>query len=187
MINFFTKTVPSAQLYAGGVRPEDQLYAISKDRYWTVLNTSILRSLKNCSDDLIVPRVNAIKHAIQTYGPIDKQKLPDFRQNTGQAKGHVFHGHAQDSLGKTYVLEWAIINWDKRQVALIGFGSHENYAFRQTPLSPAEIKAILSSPETDAILRRVVTKTEAAKKKVERIEKNYRHQTKNSPTSMAPR
>ena len=67
---------------------------MANDEYWTVLNSSLLSEIGK--DRCLVPRVNALKHAIQTYGP-KSDKLPDFRHNNGKSQGFVFHGHAQDS------------------------------------------------------------------------------------------
>jgi hypothetical protein len=135
--------------------------------YWTVLNTSILGLCSNDKD--LCHRVNALKHALQTYGP-QSEKLPDLRQNKGKPKGLVFHGHANNSNGKSYVLEWAIVDKSKKIIALTGFDTHENFNFRQDPLNDDEILKILSSSENMKIMKNVAQKIQEAKEKVARIE-----------------
>jgi len=164
-LKLFTKK-NSRIVDAGGPSPEDQLSAMVNDEYWTILNSSLLRGVGK--DKNLVPRVNALKHAIQTYGP-KSDKLPDFRHNKGKAQGSVFHGHAADSLGTTFVLEWAIVDEKRKILSLVGFGKHENYLFRQSPLNEADINRLLRSEESKKIIEKVEEKITEAKDKALRI------------------
>ena len=102
-------------------------------------------------------------------------KLPDFRHNTkGSAKGHIFHGHAKNSAGTIYVLEWTVLCAEKQIIALIGFGTHENYRYRQNPLNATEVEKILGCTESKQIIERVANKIDQAKAKVLRTNYNYR-------------
>lgn len=169
--NLFHKSSPSNIVNAKGPNAKDQLYSLVSGQYWTVLNTS---ALKICSNDKdLCHRVNALKHAIQTYGP-DSKELPDLRQNKGNAKGAVFHGHANNSNGVTYVLEWAIVDKNKKIIALTRFDTHENFIFRKEPLTQDEISKILSSSENVKIMNFIPKKIQEAKDKVLRIENNYK-------------
>ena len=154
---------------SGGPSPKEQLLAITESRYWIVLNSSLL---KNCgSDKSLLNRANALKHALQTYGPTSTS-LPDFRYNKGKANSYIFHGHAINSNGCTYILEWTVIDAEKRVIALIGFDTHENYSFRQKPLSEDERKKILLRDENKQIMARATKKIAEAK---ERTTRNYRN------------
>lgn len=171
-VTFFEKSKSSHIVKAGGPSKAEQLSSMVNDTYWTVLNASLLQEA--ATDDDLLYRVNALKAALQTYGPISL-KLPDFRHNTkGSAKGYVFHGHAKNSAGTAYVLEWAVLCAEKRIMTLVGFGTHENYRYRQNPLSATEVEKILGCTESKKIMERVVDKIVQAKKKVERTNYNYR-------------
>ncbi|PIZ04259.1 MAG: hypothetical protein COY58_05290 [Gammaproteobacteria bacterium CG_4_10_14_0_8_um_filter_38_16] len=163
--DFFKKKKSSKIVESGGPSKVDQLSAMSESRYWTVLNSSLLRDANG--DDHLISRVNALKAALQTYGPTSDQ-LPNFRHNTGKAKGHIFHGHANNSNGTTYVVEWAVLCYEKRIMALVGFGTHENYRFRQTGLSTTEAKGLLENLESKKIMDHVAIKIAEAKKKASR-------------------
>ena len=165
--NFFSKKSISAKVNAGGPAAQDQLSAMAQDSYWTVLNTKLLIGFK--TDRIFNDRINAFKHALQTYGPHPTSGLPDLIQNTGKALGFVFHGHVHNSNGTTYVLEWTVIDKDRRIIALLGFEPHENYKFQQAPLRIEEIKKILSNPHNIKILAHVEKKISEAKAKVERM------------------
>ena len=167
---FFKKSKISEKVKVGGPTPEDQILAIANNRYWTVLNTHLLGHCARGS--LLCDRVNAFKHALQTYGP-NHNKLPDLRQNEGKSKNHVFHGHMNDANGTTYILEWAIVDTEKRVMALTGFETHENYRFRQKPLSDTECKGILSAPKNIKIITDAARKIDETKAKVDRTEQNY--------------
>lgn len=170
--NFFKKTTISEKVKAGGPSAEDQLLAMANNKYWTVLGSS---SLSACGkDNNLINRANAFKSALQTYGPTSDQ-LPDFRHNEGKAKNSVFHGHVTGSSGTSYILEWAVIDSGRRIMALVGFDTHENYSFKQKPLTADEQKKILAQPESKKILENVAKKVQEAKDKVERVELNYRN------------
>lgn len=170
-LHFFKKSKQSTIVNAQGPSPKDQLLSMAEDNYWTVLNSSLLRGIGNDKD--LIPRVNALKNALQTYGPASNE-LPSFLNNKGRAMGSVFHGHV-DSRGTTYVLEWAIVDVKNRIMALVNFASHENYPFRQKPLDKKEINRILTSPESQKIIALVDKKITEAKEKVERVTFNYRN------------
>jgi hypothetical protein len=177
---FFKKSNVSRIVAAGGPAPEDQILAIANNKYWTVLNTQLLRHCARGS--LLCEKANAFKHALQTYGP-SHNKLPDLRQNEGKSKSHVFHGHMNDANGTTYVLEWAIVDLKNRVMALTGFETHENYKFRQVPLSEAERVKILTAPKNIKIFIDATRKIEETKAKVGRTEQNYRLMEPSNPAS----
>lgn len=168
---FFSKTNISRIVKANGPLPEDQLLAMANEEYWTILDSSLLKGAAH--DPNLVVRVNALKNALQTYGPVSKY-LPDFRHNKGKAMGSVFHGHAKDSIGNTYVLEWTVVNKEQRLLALVRFDSHENYPFRKTPLTKAELDIILACEDNQKIIVYAKQKIIEAKEKVDRILNNNR-------------
>ena len=93
---------------AGGPPSDEQLLALANNKYWMVLNSDLLEGSR-VRDRQLCNKVNALKHALQTYGP-NHPCLPDVRPNIGKAQGSVFHGHVSDSNGCTYVLEWSIVD-----------------------------------------------------------------------------
>lgn len=165
--NFFKKSI-SSKVRVGGPTPEDQLMSMVQNKYWTVLNTKLLVGFKH--DKLLTDRVNAFKHALQTYGPHPTTGLPDLIQNKGKAGGSVFHGHIYNSNGTMYVLEWTLLDKDRRIIALLGFDTHENYKFQQTPLRIEDCQKILSNPYNMKILAHVEKKIIEAKAKAERMD-----------------
>jgi len=104
---FFKKTIVSKKALAGGPASDEQLLAIANNKYWMVLNSDLLNDLRLRNGQLC-NKANALKHALQTYGPT--HNLFDARSNTGKAEGFIFHGHVNDANGCTYVLEWAIVD-----------------------------------------------------------------------------
>jgi len=171
-VTFFEKSKSSNIVKAGGPSKAEQLSSMINNAYWTVLNASLLQ--RAAADKDLLYRVNALKAALQTYGPTSS-KLPDFRHNTkGSAKGHIFHGHAKNSAGTIYVLEWTVLCAEKQIIALIGFGTHENYRYRQNPLNATEVEKILGCTESKQIIERVANKIDQAKAKVLRTNYNYR-------------
>lgn len=164
--SLFKKSTPSKKINAGGPSPEDQIVAMAKNEYWIVLNCYLLNSC--VKGTVLCDRANALKHALQTYGP-NSNNLPDLRQNEGKAKGHVFHGHVQDANGTTYVLEWAPIDIKNRIMALLHFDTHENYPFQQHPLKKAQCEKILSFPANLTTISYAKQKIEEAKAKVARV------------------
>lgn len=171
-IPFFKKEHVSNIVKANGPSPEEQLWAMANNEYWTVLNSSLLQYA--AVDPILCIRANALKNALQTFGPAS-EKLPDFRNNIGNALGHVFHGHVNNSNGTTYVLEWAVVNKEKRILAFIGFDTHENYRFQKCPLKEDQLKKILNSPESKKIMALAAMKVIEAREKVDRIVENSPH------------
>lgn len=165
-IGLFKKSKVSEQIKANGPAYPDQILAMAQGTYWTVLNSSLLNACGNDKD--LCNRVNALKAALQTYGPTSS-KLPDLRQNQGVAKGSIFHGHVNNSSGTTYVLEWTVIDHEKRIIALLDFDKHENYSFKKKPITKSAAEKILSTPENIRIIERVSDKIQEAKNKVERV------------------
>ena len=159
-VAFFKKN--SLKCIAGGPSHEEQITAILQDNYWTVLN-SVLLELP-ITDEILNNRANALKHSLQTYGPNSKS-LPDLRQNEGKAKGKVFHGHVHNSRGLVYVLEWAIVDKEKKIMAITNFDKHENYKFKQEPLNGNEIEVIKAGEKNIKIMNRVSCSTNEIKKK----------------------
>ena len=167
----FNKSNVSEKIKANGSPYSDQLLAMAQGTYWTVLNSGLLNACGN--DTYLCNRVNALKAALQTYGPTSTQ-LPDFRQNKGAARGCVFHGHVTNSNGKTYVLEWTVIDRPKRIIAILNFDKHENYSFTQDKLTEEAAKLILSKEKNIKIIDRVSQKTQEAIEKVNRVSSNGR-------------
>lgn len=171
-LDFFKKTNVSEKVKVGGPSPEDQILAMANNKYWIILNPHLLTICAKGS--VLCDRVNAFKHALQTYGCVS-DKLPDKREGKGLAKGHIFHGHVKDNTGTTYVIEWSVIDKEKRIMALIGFDTHENYKFRLTPLNQDDCKKILTAPKNIKTFNHAVEKIKEAKDKVDRIKQNYRN------------
>jgi hypothetical protein len=163
---------PSAISEARGPAQIDQLNALITDNYWVVLN---VKRFFNCpllkleSNVKLRTAVNAFKHALQTFGPHDKENLPDFRDGVGKTKGSIFHGHVNGSNGTVYIIEWTIIDLEKRIMAITGFGSHENYNFVKKPLTSEMINAIFKDEDNQAILTKVAELKEQAKAKSNRM------------------
>ena len=168
-LGMFKKTKSSHLVESGGPEYRDQIMAMANNTYWTILNTSLLRQSSN--NTKLNHRVNALKCALQTYGP-NSDKLPDLRQNKGAAKGFVFHGHVHDSNGLTYVLEWAIIDREKRILTLTNFDTHENYKFSQYPIDKDTASKLLMHPESVKIMEHASRKIDEVKQKVESMEKS---------------
>lgn len=167
---FFKKNKASEIVNAGGPPPEEQISAIAEGRCWIVLNTHLLSGCTKGTP--LCFKANAFKHALQTYGP--SGRLPDFRHNEGASKKQVFHGHLNTN-NTTYVLEWAIVDARQRIMALTGFDTHENFRFRQTPLSAIERQSILSAVDNIRIMEHAKNKAVETKEKVARTEHNYRY------------
>lgn len=157
---FFKKN--SQKYMAGGPSHEEQLSAILQNNYWTVLNAGLLKLAG--SDETLNNKANALKHSLQTYGPNSKN-LPSLRQNEGKAKGEVFHGHVHNSQGLEYVIEWAIVDKNKKIMAITNFDKHENFKFKQAPLNDKEIKIIQTDVKNIKIMDRVACSTSEIKKK----------------------
>lgn len=155
-----------------------QLNAMIENKYWTVLNTHLLAEIigKKPQGDLnkLAEKANTVKHELQTYGPILRGHSADFRANKGKkVAGEVFHSDMK--AGKTtYVMEWTVLDEEKRMIALIGFDSHENYKYQQKTLTAEQQSKTLSDPCNQKILDRVEVKLAEAKHKGEEIACNMR-------------
>jgi len=168
---FFKKQKASNKENEKGPPYQEQLMALANKTYWTVLNTHHL--IFKTNDEKLSDRANALKHALQTYGPSSKS-LPDLRNNEGKAKGTIFHGHVNDANGTTYVLEWTIIDSKNRVMALTHFAKHENFKYKKDPLTSDEIKKILENTKNTIIMKRMPEKAKEAASKVKRVEENYK-------------
>tara|TARA_R110002072_G_scaffold193429_1_gene350667 strand:- start:739 stop:1266 length:528 start_codon:yes stop_codon:yes gene_type:complete len=155
----------------GGPSAKEQIQSISENKNWIILNSSLLKS--SAYDKKLNHRVNALKHALQTFGPAST-RLPDLRNNEGKAKNYIYHGHVNDSNGVTYILEWAIIDAKQRVMTLIGFDTHENYKFEQNPLNSEKIEKILNDDESEQIFSRTKNKVLEVKNKIKRMN-NYKN------------
>lgn len=102
---FFTPSI-SKIVTEKGPSSEQQHEAIIRDRYWIILNQTHLTSLKK--NTKLNSTTNAIKHALQTFGPNLTGSEIELRNGKGATKGHIFHAHAFDEQG-TYELEWTKI------------------------------------------------------------------------------
>ncbi|MDF1827137.1 MAG: hypothetical protein P1U39_02540 [Legionellaceae bacterium] len=143
-----------------------QLKAMVENQYWTVLNSHLLAEVigKKPQGDMkiLVDKANTVKHQLQTHGPILRDHGVDFRQNKGKAAGEIFHSNMK--AGKTmYVMEWTVINEEKRIIALLGFGAHENYDYAQNPLTEEQKSKILNEPRNEEIIKNVKKKIAEAK------------------------
>lgn len=162
---------------------DEQLLAMVENRYWTVLNRHVLADVLGkapyCHMKKLVDASNVLKNSLQTYGPTSK-KLPDLRPNKG-TEGRVFHGHVHDGHKTTFVMEWGVIDVKKRQIALLGFAKHENYVYRQKPVSSDELTRILARRENKKIIEHVDKKIKEAHKKFarkhpeEELDQRYAH------------
>lgn len=172
--SFFKKQNTSSITLNKGPAPEEQLIAMVEDRYWTVLNSHLLRNVPN--DPVLLARANALKFGLQTYGPTSPLLAFTARPNKGKSEGYIFHGDFDSALGVTYILEWAIIDPKERILAIVGFGKHENYPFQQKPLTKEKVTLILADDVNKKIFDNVKDKIEEAKAKVKRVCENYRFQ-----------
>jgi len=145
-----------------------------ENKYWTVLNSHLLADVlgKVPKGDMKIlnEKANQVKHELQTYGPMLGNQGTDFRANKGKAAGEVFHSDMR--AGAMYVLEWAVLDVDKRIIALLGFAKHENYPYQKKPLTADQKSKILSAPCNQKILDRVEVKLAEAKHKGEEIALN---------------
>jgi hypothetical protein len=81
--DFFKPVRNSNIVMAGGPPKTEQLRAIYEKKYWTIINNGLLKKSKKLfqNDDDLMQEVNAIKAAIQTYGPQSDQ-IAEIRVNT---------------------------------------------------------------------------------------------------------
>lgn len=135
---------------------------------WNILNYHLLNILAISSDSQLRTEVNALKHALQVFGP-NSDKLPDLRNNEGKTKGQVYHGHCKHSNGTTYVMEWAIIDEKSKILAILQFDTHENFKYRKKPLKTGEKDNIQQHPKNVALLDHIQKKQEEAEEKVFRM------------------
>ncbi|NCT57636.1 MAG: hypothetical protein GW760_08030 [Legionella sp.] len=154
-----------------------QLNAMVENQYWTVLNSHLLAEIigKKPQGDMkiLVDKANTVKHQLQTHGPILRDHGVDFRQNKGKAAGEIFHSNM--TAGKTmYVMEWTVLDAEKRIMAFLGFGTHENYDYAKKSLTAEKKEIILCDPRNQRILERVEVKMAEAKHKGEEIALNMK-------------
>jgi hypothetical protein len=154
---------------ARGPMAIEQLESLANDTYWTVLGTDYFRHDAIKSNELLCLSVNKFKHLLQTYGPKDATKLPDFRHNEGGAKNYVFHGHVHGPNRTQYIIEWAIIDPENKIMAIVNFRSHENYPFVQKPLNQKAKEHILKHPYNQKIMKNVERARKEAIAKVRKI------------------
>jgi hypothetical protein len=153
-----------------------QLDAMVENKYWTVLNTHLLAEVIGKKPQghmkTLAEKANTVKHELQTYGPILRGHSADFRANKGKkVSGEIFHSDMKAGT-TTYVMEWTVLNEDKRMIALLGFDTHENYDYQQKLLTAKQQSKILSDPRNLAILERVELKMAEAKYKAEGVALN---------------
>lgn len=168
---FFTEKKTSQIVWAGGPSQGEQLSALAKDQYWTVLNVHVFNCEEIKGDEQFRNKVNAFKHSLQVYGS-NADRLPDFRTNKGKAQSSVFHGHVKNSQGTTYVIEWSVIDNEKKIIAITNFAKHENFTFKQKALSEQEKQKIINHSDNIALMEKVTGLKQDAKAKWERMEKN---------------
>ena len=150
-LTLFTHKKPSEIVLAGAPSAKEQKLAILEGNNWLVLNTTVLNNADINRDPLLCIRANALKQSLQTFGPTSK-RLPSLRQNKGKAQSIVFHGHVTSKPGTIYILEWEILDSDKRIMTLTRFGKHENFNFKQLPYHADEVKAIVDTTLSQKIL-----------------------------------
>lgn len=179
--NLFFKSPSNKQITGKGPSQFEFLDSISKNNDWIVLNSSILRDslISDKHDDRLNCSVNALKAYLQVNGPHWKKtaNTPDCR-----GKGPIYHGHAYDKQNKHYILEWTVIDKEKRILMLIDFGVHENHAFTQKVCEDKKNK-ILNSEESRKIIKNVERVRKEAKQKLLRTQKGV---TKKSITEKRP-
>jgi len=155
---------PSDKQLAGGPEGGQILLAQANGTYWTLIETAHFRNCKG--DNGFINRTNAFKHALQVYGPTSNKELPDFRANGGVKD--TWHGHVK-SRDSTYVLEWTIIDKEKKILLIRGFDVHENYNYVKKELTENEKKDILAKPENLKQIQRTKDFANKAIKKVRKI------------------
>lgn len=170
-LHFFPGKQSSKLVLFGAPTQEEQVEALVTSRYWTILNSHFFHCGATATDNDLRSRVNTFKHLMQVHGS-DNEKLPDFRPNKGRARGHIFHGHVKDSQGTTFVIEWSVIDTINKQIAITRFDKHENFTFKQDPLTAQEIQAIVSDETNIRVVANVEKQREAAVKKCERMAEN---------------
>jgi hypothetical protein len=133
--------------------PRSQIDAALQGKNWVVLNLPLLR--QSSVDATLCKYANSFKHALQTHGPNNPEQLHDLRPNTTPtARGSIFHGHMNDSNGRTYVLEWEIVDPKERIIALTQFGTHENFKFKQAPMSDEAKTNMLAKTENITAIKK---------------------------------
>lgn len=167
---------PSAISENKGPAAIEQLNALITDNYWTVLGVKRFFTCPIIRDTpQLTVSVNAFKHTLQTFGPYDSERIPHFRSGEGKTRGSVFHGHVKGRNATEYVIEWTVIDSEKKIMAIVGFGSHENYSFIEKPLTPKAKQAIYMDPDNQRILEQVVQLKESARAKSERMNRLLRN------------
>lgn len=171
---FFQKSQKTAKELVGAPEYHQVLESIHEGKNWYIINTGMLNCEAVTTCQKFNDKVNAFKLCLQTYGP-SSNLLPDFRNNKGKhIHNDVFHGHMTDKNRCTYVLEWAIVDPNKRTMTLVNFAKHENYAFKQKSLTDKEKKNLLSDKKNIQTLNRAKEVVEQTIEKIEKVANNYR-------------
>ncbi len=151
---------------AGGPNYVEQASAILDHQEWEVLNPFLLGNAYTQQDEKLLRAVNALKGALQTFGPTPANYAVTTQHKTNN---EVFHTNIHGTTGTTYEVEWAIIDREKRIVALLGFDKHENYPFRQSALTGEEKQRILQDPRNIALQSRENKTKDALRKKAAQV------------------
>lgn len=172
--SLFKKKEKTKKEFAGAPPYAEWVQSINEEKYWHVLNAHLLGINTVATDTKLNDRVNALKLCLHAYGPLASDKLPSFLHNKGKAQNHVYHGHVTSSSGTTFVLEWTVIDANKRIMAIVGFDKHENYSFKQEPLTQVEKNAILESSKNSLLMKRGEIMLDEIKEKIDRVRETYR-------------
>lgn len=166
---FFIRSLqhPKTNWLVAGDGPDyvAQASAILDRAAWSVLDADILGNAYTQQDETLLRSVNALKVALQTYGLTP----PRFDITTQKnANNEVFHTNIR---GKhvTYEVEWALVDREKRILALVGFEPHENYKFTQKPLTAEQKAQYLNNPKNVAELERDRVARESLCQKEQRV------------------
>ncbi len=171
---FFPEKKTSALTFSGGPRQREQLETLVNGEYWTKLNTYLFNCPAINNDATLRIKANAFKHMLQVYGS-NKDQLPDFRPNKGAAEGLFFMVMSWMGKEQPLLLSGLLLILQKKIIALTNFNKHENFKFKQKPLTLTEITAILEHPQNIKIMAQIETHREQAQAKFQRINHNYRH------------
>jgi hypothetical protein len=150
---------------------EEQATALLQGRSWHVLDADFLAN--DHQDEMLRCRSNALKVALQVYGLTPSGF--DVKNNTGKTANQVFHCNLRGKTSTTFELEWACVDPEKRILAITNFDTHENFKFRQLPLSSEEKEKLLIDPRNISIMKRDRDAIDALRAKC--IAANIEHKT----------